>query len=212
MIGFLGFGKKKKKQNTCMLMDSMSKVLAKGRLEKATDPDTIRVKVTEGNVKDVIRIGKVQIVPSQEGSSPSLGRVIDCDDHDVITFAPLRELQGEFVRANLRVPVDFVSYAYPLSGPDKSRSAVRANDLSGGGISFYSNREFAPDDLLEVVIPITRTAPLLLQCQILRRGEKRGEYILYAARFSDIIDEQEALVREAVFRAQVQHIRDRRAS
>lgn len=29
----IGFGKKKKEQNTCMIMDSLSKVLAKGRLK-----------------------------------------------------------------------------------------------------------------------------------------------------------------------------------
>lgn len=205
------FGKKKKDTAACMLMDSMSKVLAKGRLE-SRQGDTLRVKVTEGSVKDVLRINKVQVVPSQEDTPAVLGRVIDCDDGDVVTFTTLRELKGETVRTNLRMPVDFVSFAYPLSGPVKTRAAMRANDLSGGGISFYCTLNLSPGDLLEVVIPITRTAPLLLKCQILRKGGSNGEYTLYAAKFVDIIDEQESLVREAVFRAQVRHIRDRRAS
>ena len=208
----IGFGKKKKEQNTCMIMDSLSKVLAKGRLEKPQGDGFLRVKVTEGSIRDVLRTNKVQIVPSQEDQPATLGRVVDCDDNDVISFTPLRELKGEEARTNLRMPVDFTSYAYPLGTADKARSAIRANDLSGGGVAFYCAREFAPGDQLEVVIPITRTAPLLLKCQILRKGGANGEYTLYAAKFLDIIDEEESLVREAVFRAQLQHIRDRQAS
>lgn len=203
----LGFGKKKKDAAACIIMDSMSRVLAKGRLEKAQQPDTLRVKVTEGDVKAVLHTNKVQVVPAQEDHPAALGRVIDCDDHDVVTFQTLRELKGAQVRTNLRMPVGFSSYAYPLSGPSKARVPIMANDLSGGGISFFCDSEFAPGDLLEVVIPITRTAPLLLQCQVLRKGQEVREHALYACKFSDIIDEQEALVREAVFRAQVTHIR-----
>lgn len=206
----LVFGKKKKDASACILMDSMSRVLAKGRLEKPQSPNTLRVRITEGDVKAVLRTNKVQVVPAQEDRTAALSRVIDCDDHDIITFETLRELTGKEVRTNLRMPVDFTSYAYPLSGPSKVRAAIRANDLSGGGISFYTTLSLAPGDLLEVVIPITRTAPLLVQCQILRKGGTNGEYTLYAAKFPDLIDEQEALVREAVFRAQVQHIREQR--
>jgi len=205
------FGKRKKEATTgCSLLDSMSKQLAKGRIESRWE-DTIRVQITKGNVKDVLRTNKVRIVPSQEDTPAILGRVIDCDDKDVVTFTTLRELKGESVRTNLRMPVDFISYAYPLSGPVKTRTAIRANDLSGGGISFYCTLNLSPGDMLEVVIPITRTAPLLLKCQILRKGASNGDYILYAARFIDIIHEQESLVREAVFRAQVQHIREQQA-
>lgn len=204
------FGKKKKIPLEYTLMDSMSRVLAKGRLE-SRQTDTLRVKVTEGHIKEVLRTNKVQIVPPDEDTPAVLGRVIDCSDNDVLTFTILRELKGEAMRTNLRMPVDFTSYCYPLSGPDRTRAAIRANDLSGGGLSFYCTLNLSPGDLLEVVIPVTRIAPLLLKCQILRKGGSNGEYTLYASKFVDIIDEQESLVREAVFRAQVQHIRDQRA-
>lgn len=203
----LGFGKKKKDTAACILMDNMSKVLAKGRLEKPQQPNTLRVKVTEGDVKAVLRTNKVQVVPTQEGQPAALGRVIDCDDHDTVTFETLRELKGDQMRTNLRMPVDFASYAYPLSGPSRVRVPFIANDLSGGGISFFCDHDFNPGDMLEAVIPITRTAPLLLQCQVLRKLQENRGHPLYACKFSDIIDEQEALVREAVFRAQVTHIR-----
>lgn len=208
----IGFGKKKKEQNTCMIMDSLSKVLAKGRLEKPRGDGLLRVQVTEGSIRDVLRANKVQIVPSQEDQPATLGRVVDCDDSDVISFTPLRELKGAEARTNLRMPVDFTSYAYPLEGEDRKRAAIRANDLSGGGIAFYCARDFRPGEHLEVVIPITRTAPLLLKCEILRKGGSNGDYTLYAAKFTDLINEEESLVREAVFRAQLQHIRDRQAS
>ncbi len=205
------FGKKKKDPAACVLMDSLSRVLGKGRIE-SRQGGVVRVKLKEGSVKEVLRAHKVQVVPSGEDTTPVLARVIDCDDKDVITFNTLRELKGESMRTNLRMPVDFVSFAYPLSGPDKARAAIRANDLSGGGLSFYCALSLSPGDLLEVVIPVTRIAPLLLKCQILRKGGSNGEYTFYAAKFVDIIDEQESLVREAVFRAQVQVIRDRQAS
>lgn len=205
------FGKKKKDTAQCMLMDSMSRVLAKGRLE-FREGTTLRVRVTEGSVKEVLRTNKVQVVPAQEGQSAVLGRVVDCDDQDVVTFTTLREMKGESARTNLRMPVDFTSYCYPVGGPTRTRAAIRANDLSGGGISFYCALPLQLGDILEVVIPITRVAPLLLKCQILRQGGSNGEYTLYAAKFIDIIDEEESLVREAVFRAQVQHIRDRQVS
>lgn len=208
----IGFGKKKKEQNACVIMDSLSKVLAKGRLEPPREDGFLRVKVTEGSVREVLRTNKVQIVPSQEEQNAALGRVVDCDDNDVITFTTLRELKGAQVRTNLRMPVDFTSYAYPLEGEDRKRAAIRANDLSGGGIAFYCARDFRPGEHLEVVIPITRTAPLLLKCEILRKGGSNGDYTLYAAKFTDLINEEESLVREAVFRAQLQHIRDRQAS
>lgn len=204
------FGKKKKDAAACVIMNSMSKLLAKGHIE-SRQGETLRVKILGGGVKEVLRANKVQVVPSQEDTPAILGRVIDCDDNDVVTFTTLRELKGESVRTNLRMPVDFISYAYPLSGPVRTRAAIKANDLSGGGISFYCTLNLSPGDLLEVVIPITRTAPLLLKCQVLRKGGSNGEYTLYATKFMDIIHEQESLVREAVFRAQVQHIRDQQA-
>lgn len=205
------FGKKKKDPAACVLMDSLSKVLGKGRIE-SRQGEVLRVKLREGSVKEVLRAHKVQVAPADEDTPPVLGQVMDCDDRDVLTFRVLRELKGESMRTNLRMPVDFVSYAYPLSGPSRARAAIKANDLSGGGISFYCTLHLSPGDLLEVVIPITRVAPLLLKCQILRKGGTNGEYTFYAAKFVDIIDEQESLVREAVFRAQVQVIRDRQAS
>lgn len=205
------FGKKKKDTADCMLMDSMSRVLAKGRLESKQET-TWKVRITEGSVKEVLRTNKLQVVPTQEGQPAILGRVIDCDEGDVVTFTTLRELKEESVRTNLRMPVDFTSYCYPLSGPSRARAAIRANDLSGGGISFYCTLAFQPGDIVEVVIPITRTAPLLVKCQVLRKGGSNGEYILYAAKFVDMIDEEESLVREAVFRAQIRHIRENQAS
>jgi len=201
-------GWKKKKKADCLVMDSMSKVLAKGAFESASGPWSLRVRVTEGSVKAVLHANKVQIVPNDEKTTPRLARVVDCSDDGVVAFETLRELTGAEVRTNLRMPVYFAGYIYPLSGPSKVRVPYRANDLSCGGISFFCDSYFSPGDVMEIVIPVTRTAPLLLQCQVLRERAGGQGQSLYACKFLDIIDEQESMVREAVFNAQLQYIRD----
>lgn len=207
------FGKKNKKAEGCVLMNGMSTVLAKGKMERSTAPDTMRVKVTSGSVKSVLRAHKVQLTSSTEEKEESwLCRVLDCDDHDVLTLQVQRELKGSEARLNLRMPVHFKGFVYPLDGPDRTRLLYRANDLSGGGISFYCESRFAPGDTMEIVIPVTRIAPLLLKCQVLRQLPGREGESLYACKFVDIIDEQENMVREAVFNAQLQYIHERRTA
>ena len=206
------FGKKKKRAAGYVIMDGMSTVLAKGSLEKSKSPGMMRIRVSEGNIKGVLRAHKVQLSSSQEDGESWLCRVVDCDDDDIITLQVQRELKGSEARLNLRMPVYFKGYLYPLSGPSKVRVPYQANDLSGGGISFYCAPQFAPGDEMEIVIPVTRVAPLLLKCQVLRQLPGRDGESLYACKFVDIIDEQESMVREAVFNAQLKYIHDRRAS
>ena len=80
---------------------------------------------------------------------------------------------------------------------------AEANDLSCGGISFFSQGQFAVGSQLEVVIPITRTAPLLLPCQLLRQRDEGDGTFFYAAKFLSLLNEQESMIREAVFNVQL---------
>lgn len=57
-------------------------------------------------------------------------------------------------------------------------------------------------DRIEVVIPITRVAPLLMVCQILRKTQEEGSKF-YAAKFLNLLSEQESMIREAVFSVQL---------
>lgn len=195
------FSKKSKPKNICVLLDSTtSRVLARGSMEGPPDGLNIQLNIIEGNAMDVVNAENVQIIPADEEQPPKLGHVIQRKG-DLLVLEPLRELVGNEIRENLRMPVDFETYIYPTDGRE-GRWTAKGNDLSCGGISFYSNGEFQNGEHVEVVIPITRTAPLLLTCEILRQRAENGS-TFYAAKFLELLNEQESMVREAVFTVQL---------
>lgn len=203
------FSKKSKPKNVCVLLDSTtSRVLARGSSDNPPEGRNIQLTVFEGDILAVVNADSIQIVPADEELHPKLGHVIQRKG-DLVVLEVLRDLVGNEVRENLRMPVDFDTYLYPTGGQE-GRWTAQGNDLSCGGISFYSNAPLAPGELIEVVIPITRTAPLLLTCQILRTRPEEGS-TFYAAKFIDILNEQESMIREAVFTVQLlTHQRARR--
>ena len=122
-----------------------------------------------------------------------------------LVLEPLRELVGNTVRANLRMPVDFDTFIYPTDG-SPGRYKAKSNDLSCGGISFYTSGVFKVGDIVEVVVPITRGGPLLLGCELLRISEMEDGSLFYAAKFTEVLNEQESMLREAVFNVQLKSI------
>ena len=71
-----------------------------------------------------------------------------------------------------------------------------------GGVAFYCAPVLQVGDCCEIVIPVT-VQPVILKCQILRRNDLSGERCLYAAKFIEMCDDEETVVREAVFRVQL---------
>ena len=104
---------------------------------------------------------------------------------------------------NLRVPIRFASFIYPLPGSQwQGRRAISSIDLSCGGVAFYCAPTLQVGDCCEIVIPVT-VQPVILKCQILRRNDLSGERCLYAAKFIEMCHAEETFVREAVFRVQL---------
>lgn len=203
------FFKKKPQKDICVLLDSTtSRVLARGYLDGPPDGVNIQLDVFEGNVQAVVNAEHVQIVPANEEVPPKLGHVIHRQGN-LVVLEPTRELTGAKVRENLRMPVDFETFVYPTGGAAGRYRAV-GNDLSCGGISFYSQGEMQVGEIVQVVIPITRTAPLLLDCQLLRKKEGEAE-IFYAAKYLGLLPEQESMIREAVFNVQLKTMQRARA-
>ena len=166
------FGKKTKQKNICVLLDSnTSRVLARGVMEGPPDGRNIQLNIIEGNVQTVLNADNVQIVPADEEQPPRLGHVIHRQGN-LVVLEPTRELTGAKVRENLRMPVDFDTFVYPAHQDGRYRA--KGNDLSCGGISFFCGGDLVIGDEPEVVIPITRTAPLLMTCQILRKSQENG--------------------------------------
>ena len=110
----------------------------------------------------------------------------------------------EEVRRNLRMPVRFESFLYPVSGRWRGRMPVLSNDLSCGGAAFFCARKLEVDEVAEIVIPVT-AEPLVLRVKILRERPSPDPIPLYAAEFVDMLREEENMVCEAVFSLQFRH-------
>lgn len=184
-----------------ILLDRKNNPLARGTLECPTDAPKFYVRVPEELIEELESHEIIQLIPVPRDLPSLLGHVIG-SRRDVLILEPSETLIGN-VRQNLRVPMKFDSYIYPISGGWRGRRYVVSNDLSCGGISFFSHEPFAIGERFEIVIPIT-TQPLILRCELLRalREEPDGN-VLYAAQFVDMCPDEESMTREAVYNAQL---------
>lgn len=186
------------KTATCLLLDSDSVLMARGTHTMLDGGELLEVRVFDGSAEEVAKSRLILLVSIQKDGPTRLCQV-KSRRGDVVTMEPVRTLD-EQVRRNLRIPVDFYSYAYPAGG---GQVPIMSNDLSCGGISFFTEREFKRGEQLEVVIPITAVSPLILKCQILRLCRQQGRLYLYAAKFVQMINDEETKIRESVFSVQL---------
>ena len=183
------------------LLDSRNAVLAQGRLENPPDAPEWQVRVPEDKISAVMEHEEIQLVPIDGDGDALLGRVRR-NRNDLIVLQKLQSLGSE-MRQNLRMPTHFQSFIYPVSGGWKGRRQAEANDLSCGGVAFFCAQQLEDGEVVELVVPIT-SEPLILKCQVLRRRPSdRENEVLYAAKFVEMCDDEEMIVREAVFSVQV---------
>lgn len=110
------------------------------------------------------------------------------------------------MRQNLRVPLCFDTYLYPLDNRWTGRRKAISYDLSCGGIAFFCEFSFSLEETFEIVIPVT-SKPLLIQASVLRQERLEDGRTLYAAKFIHLCEGEEAMIREAVFSAQLKQHR-----
>ena len=183
------------------LLDSRNAVLAQGRLENPPDAPDWQGRVPEDKISAVMEHEEIQLVPIDGDGDALLGRVRR-NRNDLIVLQKLHSLGSE-MRQNLRMPTHFQSFIYPVSGGWKGRRQAEANDLSCGGVAFFCAQQLEDGEVVELVVPIT-SEPLILKCQVLRRRPSdRKDEVLYAAKFVEMCDDEEMIVREAVFSVQV---------
>lgn len=183
-----------------LLLDSLDHPLAYGQLEDYPDAHYFRVRVLDGKIGEVLHHEEIQMVGVSEDAEALLGRILQRDgDHLLLER---QRVLGETLRQNLRMPVSFQSFLYPVSGDWKGRCAVESVDLSCGGIAFSCNQELREGELAEVVIPIT-SSPLVVTCEILGCRLNSQGAPLYRAKFVHLCHEEEMLIREAVFSVQL---------
>ncbi len=197
------FGKKQEKQETpsevgiYSLMDSNSRLIARGTHHEF-ESQYLFFTLFEGDVKAVEAAKIIQVVPQDKSLPPQMTRYAGFRN-GIVALEPMREV-GAAMRKNFRVPVSFESFVYPASRP---RSTLRSVDLSCGGIAFHSPCVLATGEVFEIVIPLVSEEPLLVRAEALRGRTDPGQGNFYACKFVDLIDDEETLLREAVFAIQI---------
>ena len=182
-----------------LLIDSRGDPVAHAVSENGPEEHLWRIRVDAGDLKRVLSHEYVSLVSTSERIPAAEGRIVSRDG-ELITVEAVREL-GEEVRRNLRMPVRFESFLYPVSGSWKGRAPILSNDLSCGGLAFFCARPLEVGEVVQVVIPVT-SRPLLVELRVLRQRPSGEPIPLYAGAFTDQGHEEEMLLREAVFSIQ----------
>ena len=158
--------------------------------------------VLDNDVEKVAR-HEVIVLMSMSGSEPPLQCRIVRQRGDRVALEKIASLDPD-LRRNLRVPIKFDTFIYPITGRWRGRRAVQSIDLSCGGVAFYGDGGLEAGEKLEMVIPVTEE-PVILRCEVLRRKELRNDKLLYAVKFVDMCEDEEVTVREAVFSIQLEN-------
>lgn len=184
-----------------LLLTSDGELIAKGLLE-GLGGDNMRVKLLEGKMEDVSSQKIIQLVSNEADDLPLQCCLVRCDEQHIM-LKKVMTLDAD-LRRNLRIPVTFQSFLYPISGRWKGRKALESVDLSCGGLAFYCAPGLEVGEKVEVVIPKT-TYPLIVRMSILRKEEIDEHHAYFAGKFLQLEREQENMIREAVFSIQLQN-------
>ena len=184
-----------------LILDSKGTPLANAVLESPPSSEVLQLQVLGGKVEQVMAHREIQLIGVDDGSPDRVG-VIVRQREDKIVVQPTTAL-GPAARENLRILTDFESVMYPVTGRWKGQRSLRAKDLSCGGIAFYAGIPREDREIVEMVLPVT-DSPVVVRAQMIRQlKDESSQLPLYAAKFVDLIQDEEALIRKAVFSIQI---------
>ena len=183
-----------------LILDSKGTPLANALLVSPPDAEMLQIEVLNGKVDDVAAHREIQMIGIDDSTPNRIG-VIVRQRNDSLTVQPTAALDAN-ARENLRILTNFASVMYPVSGRWKGQKAVRGKDLSCGGVAFYTAVPLEEREIVEIVLPVT-DEPLVVKTQVIRIVQESGGLPLYAAKFVDLIHDEEALIRTAVFSIQI---------
>ena len=183
-----------------LLLDSKGTPLANAVLESPPNSEVLQIRVLNDKVEDVAAHREIQLIGIDD-STPNRVGVIVRQREDQLVIQPTAALDAN-ARENLRILTTFSSVMYPVSGRWKGQKNVKGKDLSCGGVAFYSDCRLENREIVELVLPVT-DQPLVVKTQVIRTLEEEGAPPLYAAKFVDLIQDEEALIRTAVFSIQI---------
>lgn len=183
-----------------LILDKGGVALAQAVLESPRITEIVQLRLTEETDLDFLQIGEIQCI-GLDNCATSLRGTVTMQRGERLVVKPIATL-GEDARENLRIQTDFESVMYPITGYWKGQRAVKGHDLSCGGVAFHTMQPLAPGEVAELVLPVT-DEPLLLHFRVLRTLPSDDPVPLYAARFVDLILDQDIAIRKAVFAIQV---------
>ena len=184
-----------------LILDSKSTPRANAVLESPPNSEVLQIRILGGKEDKVAEHREIQLIGMDDSTPNRVGVIIRQRD-DKMVIQPTAAL-GPNARENLRIFTDFESVMYPVTGRWKGQRTLKAKDLSCGGIAFWADRALEDREIVEMVLPVT-DAPLIVKTQILRElPDDTTEQPLYASKFVDLIQDEEALIRKAVFSIQI---------
>ena len=192
-------------QNLYRLLDSGGIPLAQARPQgPASISGNLWQLVVQDDKIDLVLEHKQFKLMAITDASPSYEGTLVRSRNDMIQLEVRKSAtNGNDMRKNLRVPVRFKSFIYPVTGGWPGRRSVESHDLSCGGIAFFTDQSLQIGERFEVVVTVT-SQPLVVVGEILRmRPSNQGGSIMYAAKFVDLCEDEETLLRESVFNLQL---------
>lgn len=187
-----------------LIMDMQDNPLGRGERETPPDVSPMRMEILDDKIDDVACHEKIKLL-SMTGA-PALECKILRSRGDFVMLEVLATASpaGTDMRRNLRVPVEFDSLLYPVNGIWPGRRTARSVNLSCGGIAFEARPGLWTQEIVEIVVP-TVEAPLILKGEILRQRDLDNGKVFYAAKFVDMCEDEEMLLRETVFSIQLEN-------
>jgi hypothetical protein len=183
-----------------LVLDSNGIPIAQAVLESSANADVMQLRILQGSADTVTARRDVQLIGMDDRAQARRGLVIR-QRGDQVVIQPTAALGAE-ARENLRILTDFESVIYPVTGRWKGFRKVVGKDLSCGGVAFYTEASLIEKEVVELVLPVT-DEPLLLKVRMLRSLPSDREMALWAARFVDLILDEEIMIRKSVFSIQV---------
>lgn len=183
-----------------LILDSQGTPLANAVLESPPNSQMLQIRVLNDKVDKVAEHRELQLISMDDGSPNHVGVIVRQRD-DKMVIQPTAAL-GPKAREDLRIQTDFESVMYPATGSWIGQRTFQAKDLSCGGIAFWSGIDLEEREIVEMALPVT-DSPLLVRVQVLRELDDDSPRPLYAAKFVDLIHDEEALIRKAVFSIQI---------
>lgn len=187
--------------NVYLILDNANHPLGKGSMESPVSAPQLRMLVLDNQADEVADRQEIQLISMGSDELPMMCRVLR-QRGDRVILEKIATLDPD-VRRNLRVNVEFDSFLYPITGRWRGRKTVRSVDLSCGGVAFIGEPGLEEREISEIIIPVTLDAPVILQCQLLRIKPLEDGNCFYASKFVNMCEDEEVLVREAVFSLQL---------